>query len=44
MGLRQQLGNSLEQLRVVGSERDGLAQELRAVSQDLEALVRENQV
>ncbi len=32
------------QLRGVQQERDALHQELRAVSQDLEALVRENQV
>jgi hypothetical protein len=42
--LRSQLTQALESLRALSDERDGLAGELRAVSEDLEALVRENQV
>jgi hypothetical protein len=42
--LRSQLASALDSLRALSDERDGLAGELRAVSEDLEALVRENQV
>jgi hypothetical protein len=39
-----QLSSAMEQVRALSRERDGLQGELRAVSEDLEALVRENQV
>lgn len=43
-GLRQQLSGALDALRGLSGERDAMAEELRAVSEDLEALVKENQV
>ncbi len=43
-GLRRQLAGALEALRGAGGEGEALREELRAVSEDLEALVRENQV
>lgn len=44
VALRTQLSATSSSLNMVAAERDQLREELRAVSEDLEALVRENQV